>query len=415
MKNFSVPRTASLAAAVFALTSIGPVVFDDAAQAQEWTAKAAMPGPGRHHPVNFVLDGKGYVVTGSTSSANATDDFYEYDPVTDAWTVLPDFPGPDRGYSYGGTYNGKGYLGFGLGSSYLRDLWEYDPNTQTWTELASCPGTARVHPAFVITDDGKIYVGMGNSSANYRDWWVYDIDTDAWTALAFLPGPARHHPFYFNIGDIPYVGFGHGASIYRDFYRYNPGDDTWTRMTDFPEQGRVAGQQFSHQGYGYVLSGDNQQHGFFPSGEFWRWDPSDDSWSELTHHPGSSRWAPGSFVIDNVVYMMGGLSNVQLETSMWSFPLLDPADADTPTLNLNPSFTVFPNPVLGRSLQVYDPNQDFGNGPILLLSASGREVARIDGTAQDIQLPSELTAGQYFLSIPTKDGQMETRSITVLR
>ena len=43
---------------------------------QDWTAAADMPGSGRHHPVNFTLDGYGYVVTGS--SGGNTADFFRY-------------------------------------------------------------------------------------------------------------------------------------------------------------------------------------------------------------------------------------------------------------------------------------------------------------------------------------------------
>lgn len=382
--------------------------------AQEWTQVASMPGPGRHHPVNFVLDGKGYVATGSTSTAGNSDDFYRYDPTTDSWETLVDFPGADRSYAYGGSYNGKGYLGFGLGTAYLRDLWEYDPGTETWTELASCPGAARSHPAFVITDDGKIYVGMGNASSNFRDWWVYDIATDVWEQKALLPGAARHHPYYFNIGNTPYVAFGHGAAIFKDVYKYDLETDAWTRMNDLPGSGRVAGQQFSHNGKGYVISGDNEQHGHFPTGEFWEYDPVLDSWVELTPHPGSARWAPGTFVIGNTLYFMCGLSNVRLESDMWKYEILEPAGTDDVVLANGASWTVFPNPVRGNDLQIQGSDFELGAGAVRLLTADGREVAVLSGSPQSFRIPAQVASGRYFLSLPTNEGT-ETRAITVLR
>lgn len=383
--------------------------------AQEWTQMADMPDVGRHHPVNFVLDGYGYVVTGTKSNASISADFYRYDPNSDTWEVLPDFPGLARSYAYGGAYGGKGYLGFGSRGPAQKDLWEYDPDTETWTQLASCPGNARQHPAFVITDDGKIFVGMGNASANYKDWWEYDIATDAWVRRADLPAAARHHPYYFNIGDTPYVGMGHGGGIYKDLWRYNRGDDTWTRMADIPDQGRVAGQQFSYADAGYVLSGDNQAHGHFPTGEFWRYDPDSDSWTELVHHPGSARWAPGSFLINGTIYMMGGLSTTGLQKTMWSFPLSDPADVDPPAADFTSRFTVSPNPVRGTSVRILDPFSELGSEPVRLLNARGQRVRNLTGSAAGLQIPTDLSSGRYFLSFSTTSGEQQTRAITIVR
>lgn len=283
-----------------------------------WEQKTSMPGPGRHHPVTFTLGGYGYVATGTTSGASASDDFYRYDPVANTWETLPDFPGTDRGYSYGGTYGGKGYLGFGRGTGYLDDLWEYDPGTEQWTQLASCPGQPRSHPAFIITDDGKIYVGCGSSSiGNLGDWWEYDIGDDTWVQHLDLPGPNRHHPYYFNVGNVPFVGFGHGAGIFKDFYRFNPDTDTWTQMADFPGEGRVAGTQFTNGSKGYILSGEGEDHNQLDEGEFWEYDADTDTWTQLVSHPGTGRWAPGTFVIGDTVYLTAGLSTTVLERDLW--------------------------------------------------------------------------------------------------
>ncbi|MEZ4902787.1 MAG: hypothetical protein R2822_14060 [Spirosomataceae bacterium] len=71
----------------------------------------------------------------------------------------------------------------------------------------------------------------------------------------------RHHPFYFAVNGKTYVGFGHGSAfvdgnnIYKDFYRISSKQRQWKQLRDFPDMGRVAGTQFDHDGYGYILSG----------------------------------------------------------------------------------------------------------------------------------------------------------------
>jgi len=384
----------------------------------DWLEAASLPGQGRHHPVNFVLDGYGYAATGTAGAATYTDDVYRYDPIADSWEILPDFPGTDRSYGYGGTYNGKGYLGFGTSPAYLNDLWEYDPVSEEWTQLASLPGQGRAHPAFVITDDGKIFVGMGNWTQNLRDWWEYDIAGNAWTQRTDLPGPARHHPYYFNIGDTPYVCFGHGAAIYDTVYRWNRDTNTWTQMTTFPGEGRVAGTQFSYGGKGYALSGEGEAHLQFPTGEFWEYDPSDDSWRELPPHPGSGRWAPGSFLIDGALYVMAGLSTQGLELDMWKFDMSGASAAGNPALAGGGPFVVYPNPVTGGRFNLLDPvSGRTPSGEIVslrLIDVDGRQVARTSDPSGRVDIP-RLPSGRYFLSLSMADGTKQTRPIMVIR
>jgi N-acetylneuraminic acid mutarotase len=318
--------------------------------AQSWEPVASLPGGdinARHHPVNFSIDGYGYLLTGTVNGQPAYD-FMRYEAATDTWEMLPEFPGQARSFAYGTARGTKAYVGFGgFGGAYFKDLWEYDTETEEWTQLADCPCDARLHPAFVQLDD-KIFVGMGNNQSNLKDWWEYDIPTDTWTQKDDLPGPTRHHPFYFGIGDIAYVGFGHGnnfqgnLSIYKDFYQFDPATDEWTQLNDFPGEARVAGTQFDYNGKGYILSGDGDNHSFMEEGEFWEYEPETDTWTQLPSHPGGSRWAPGNFVIDNYVYFMCGESIQQLESDMMRFEL-EPLNTNTKEVAAN-SIAVFPNP-----------------------------------------------------------------------
>lgn len=78
------------------------------------------------------------------------------------------------------------------------------------------------------------------------------------------------------------------------------------QMSNFPSEGRVAGTQFSYNCKGYILSGDGDDHRSLDSGEFWEYDPSNDTWTQLSSHPGDAIWAPGSFVIGREVFFMLG-------------------------------------------------------------------------------------------------------------
>ena len=277
---------------------------------QGWTEVAPLPdGFVSNHSYGFALDGKGYIVAGE-STDGYTDAMYEYDPAADAWTALPDFPGDARGDTIGDQWNGQAWIGFGLSNSgYLNDLWMYDPVTGSWTEKASCPCTARTHPAFIAEDD-KVFVGLGGGpNGDMDDWWEYDMASDSWSQKPDFPGSERHHPYQFGIDGMIYVGFGHnGPNIYNEMYRYDPSTEVWTEVASLPAEGRVAGTQFAYGGMGYALSGDGEDHSSMEEGELWQYDPTADAWFQWPSHPGMSRWAPASFVLNDEVYLINGMS-----------------------------------------------------------------------------------------------------------
>ena len=382
--------------------------------AQVWEPMASLPGgplDARHHPVTFSIDGYGYLLTGAVNGM-PSDDFMRYEAMTDTWETLPDFPGLARSFSYATSRGPKAYVGFGgsANGTPLRDLWEYDSETEEWSQLADCPCSPRYHPAFIQLDD-KIYVGLGNNNSNLDDWWEYDIPTDTWSQKDDLPGPSRHHPFYFGIEGIAYVGFGHGdnvngnLSVYNDFYQFDPATDEWTQLNDFPGEARVAGTQFDYNGKGYVLSGDGDNHSFMEEGEFWEYEPQSDEWTQLTSHPGSSRWAPGSFVIDDYVYFMCGLSNIQLESDMMRFDL-NPTATSVSDIEVE-SIAVFPNPAKS-TINIDADISQFSE--VRLVNGYGQTVRRVNRK----QVESEdLPNGLYFLQFFKNDLISTTKVMVV--
>lgn len=369
--------------------------------AQTWEPMASLPGgplDARHHPITFSIDGFGYLLGGAVNGM-PSDDFMRYEAFTDSWETLPDFPGLARSFSYATSRGPKAYVGFGGAPSGapLRDLWEYDSETEEWSQLADCPCNPRYHPAFIQLDD-KIYVGMGNNTSNLDDWWEYDIPTDTWSEKDDLPGPTRHHPFYFGIDGIAYVGFGHGndvngnVSVYNDFYKFDPATDEWTQLNDFPGEARVAGTQFDYNGKGYVLSGDGDNHSFMAEGEFWEYEPQSDQWTQLTSHPGSSRWAPGNFIIDNYIYFMCGLSSIQLESDMMRFEL-EPAITAVSDISAE-SIAVFPNP----AKSYVNIDADISRfSEIRLVNGYGQSLRSVNQKQVDLEgLPNGMYYLQFF-------------------
>lgn len=381
--------------------------FNTQLHAQNWEEIEDLP-LGKHHPVTFAIDGYGYAATGWDQNVGPSDDVYKYDPVNDSWSTISDFPGAARSFGIGFEYEGDGYLGFGATStSYLRDIYRFDAATETWELVTLCPCQPRRHPAFLIKDD-KIYVGMGDGpTGDLNDWWRYDMATDDWEQMPSVPGPNRHHPFQFVVNNELYAGMGHGGPIiYDDWYHFNTTTESWETLNDFSGEARVAGTQFSHGEYGYVLSGDGSDHSWMQEGEFWQYDPTTDDWNQMPSHPGISLWAPGSFVIGDTIYFLGGENRQTgvIQSKAWKFVLPTP----TPPLGLkngtlSNQFMLWPNP----ANDVLNLKADFEIADVSIVSLTGQVVYSGAYNHHPISVVA-LPSGVYITQIIDATGKQHT-------
>jgi hypothetical protein len=235
--------------------------------------------------------------------------------------------------------------------------------------------------------------------------------TDSWSQKPDFPDLPRHHPYQFAVGDYVYTGFGHGSNIngnlniFDELYRYDPLTEVWDQMKTLPAEGRVAGTQFSYGGKGYVLSGDGSDHSVMPFGSFWEYDPLEDEWNGMPSHPGSSRWAPTSFVIDDYVYFMNGLSLSLVEDlNVYRFYL---GEGDPPTSIeelKSDEVIISPNPVdnniniqLAESVSIIENLSLFNLSGQLILERTGLNNNSI---TLDIE---NIPTGAYYLKIESGD------------
>lgn len=275
------------------------------------------------HTNGFGYEGNAYVFRGTPTNngSGPANEVWTYTPATDTWNLITTFPGDPRNISIGDDWNGKYYYGFGIGgpNGLLNDLWVFDPVDTSFTQLPSCPCVGRSHPSLIAHND-KIFMGAGSSfGGDLNDWWEYDIITQEWTQKENIPGPVRHHMFHFSIGKYVYVGGGHVAN----WNRYDPDTEEWTPIDDLP-QGRVAGTQFNYNNLGFILAGDDRFHNHVPDFEtFMYYSEQTKEWDYLPPLPNGSRWAPSSFIVDDVLYFATGVSDKVNggDGSMWKFDL----------------------------------------------------------------------------------------------
>ena len=194
-----------------------------------WLQKASYPGIPIFGAASFALAGKGYYGVGNAGIATGPyyNDFYEYDPVSDAWTQRAQFPGAGRYGVHGVATSNYGYVGFGLDENtglFYKDWYQYNPVTNMWIQKQDYPYILSNPSSFYINN--KIYLGTGHISTSVYDFiYSYDETANTWTPEPTFIGSGRWCAFGFAINNIGYLGTGTdlgGTNTYDDFYEFSP-------------------------------------------------------------------------------------------------------------------------------------------------------------------------------------------------
>lgn len=144
----------------------------------------------------------------------------------------------------------------------------------------------------------------------------------AWDKIGDFAGIPRDGAVGFVINDIAYVGTGYNAnslSYLTDFWKYDPSSDSWYPAAKFPGVGRSGAVAFALNGKGYVGTGYNLSNGSNnPLSDFWEFDPSvgaTGKWSRIADFgystaqldtTVSARYGCGAFVVGGRAFVGWG-------------------------------------------------------------------------------------------------------------
>lgn len=196
-----------------------------------------------------------------------------------------------------------------------------------WTKKSDFTGLKRTR-AVAFTVDDYAYVGTGVDTAEqvHNDLWKYDPILDSWTQVANLPGSARRNAVAFSIGSFGYIGTGmsHNQSSFgttlSDFWKYDPSSNTWSSAASYPGNfgnGIYFATAFSIQDKGYVCCGKAGPNNY--RSDVWEYNPASDSWTQKANFPGGVRYQLCSFTINNSAYVGLGTDNDMYRDDFWEF------------------------------------------------------------------------------------------------
>ena len=286
-----------------------------------WIQKANFGSTSRAGTVGFTIGDKGYIGTGNNTGSDTYSDFWEYDPVSNTWTQKADFGGGVRTQAVGFSIGTKGYVGTGTYNfNSKNDFWEYNPSTNNWTQKTNFGGTAR-KDAIGFSIGSKGYIGTGYDGSNKSDFWEYNPSTDTWSQKAEFSGTARQDAVGFSIGSKGYLGTGAGSSGYKnDFWEYNPSSNSWTQKANFVGVARESAVGFSINDFGYIGLGSTGSFSGNEKKDFWKYDPSTNSWTQKANFGGTARGGAACFSINGKGYIgTGGIYGPSFYQDFWVY------------------------------------------------------------------------------------------------
>jgi N-acetylneuraminic acid mutarotase len=249
------------------------------------------------------------------------------------WTQLANYSGSGRVAMSGIGYRSNGFAGFGYtgsSSNNFQDWWQYVAASNTWVSKTSLSGPSRYNQTIFCTDS-NIYVGLGsNASLYYNDLWKYNSASNSWLQKANFPGTTRYGVIAQAAGNKAYVGLGEhdgGAGIYdyfSDFYEYNETSNTWSSKATFPGQVRYGAFSFLINNVIYVVGGRSEDNysAWVYLKDMWAYDIATNTWTQKTSYPGNGSQAMGGFTLGQYGYV--GLGYTTLNGECKDFWRYDP-------------------------------------------------------------------------------------------
>jgi len=139
-----------------------------------------------------------------------------------------------------------------------------------------------------------------------------------WEEISPFPGGARDDGVAFAVQGVGIAGSGRDATFtYRkDFYQFNPTTDTWSQIPDIPGEPRQYAGRFVIADTGYVVCGVSP-NAFL--NEVWGYCPATNEWDQKASLPAEGRASPVAFSVGEKGYCGIGRTENGLLKDFWKY------------------------------------------------------------------------------------------------
>jgi hypothetical protein len=229
-----------------------------------------------------------------------------------------------------------------------------------WESVRIMPRTPNSGMGVVLADEIFVFGGF-NSQNSYITYLI--MGGSASEGLT-CPNFSQVEGDAYNVSDIGYLGLGRlqAGGYTNDFYRFDPSNRTWTAAASFPGTARSRSFYFSIGSKCFLGAGSNQETLF---NDFWIFDASSNSWSSSGTYPGGNTQMAYAQVANGKGYVIDGnqLWEYTPEDNSW----LKKADFPGAARNMGCGFTINNNIYFGtgytettvlNDFWKYDPSTD---------------------------------------------------------
>lgn len=149
------------------------------------------------------------------------------------------------------------------------------------------------------------------------------VNAQQWEEIGPFPGGARDDGVAFSVQGVGIAGSGRDAGFnYRkDFYKFDPSNESWSQIPDIPGEPRQYAGRFVIADTGYVVCGVSPNNYLK---EVWGYCPSTNEWDQKASLPADGRASPVAFAVEGKGYCGTGRNDDGYLKDLWEYnPLTD--------------------------------------------------------------------------------------------
>ncbi|MBX7205659.1 MAG: hypothetical protein K1X81_09575 [Bacteroidia bacterium] len=160
--------------------------------------------------------------------------------------------------------------------------------------------------AAIVFEGCKKNTGSSNPTPNPNN----NVYTQS--KISNFPGSARDIAVAFAINGVGYVGLGQkNNSVFGDFYKYDVTSNSWSNVPTYGGVARRGAIQFVLNGEAYVGLGYGNNGSWNDLGDMWRFTPSTATWTKMNDAPVQFRGEDlTAFVVNGEAYILNSFGDL---------------------------------------------------------------------------------------------------------